>query len=107
MAWLSTALDQEEAHMALCEYLLSMIDIWKCFDQVVPCLAQLLCGLAGMPAGILSAYSRLMAKIKVVNCLALGAGEPYEKACSIPQGCPWSMTILALMTLPWLRMVEQ
>ena len=48
-----------------------------------------------------------MANIKVINCLRLGAGKEYKRTCSIPQGCPWSMTVLALMTYPWISIVRK
>ena len=60
-----------------------------------------------MPTKVLWAYSRLMNSVQVVNCLSTGAGKMYQKPCSIPQGCPLSMTILALMTYPWIQLVKQ
>ena len=36
-AWLSTALDSEKAAAELADRLLGMLDIWKCFDQIIPC----------------------------------------------------------------------
>ena len=97
LAWLSAALNQEQANMELAEYLFGLLDIWKCFDQVIPLIVRVLAGLAGMPTKVLWAYTRLMTQIKVVNVLSMGAGRPYAKTCSIPQGCPWSMTMLALL----------
>ena len=105
-AWIGTALDREEALYEKLGFAAAAIDIWKCFDQILPALIQMLCVLGGMPLRVIGPYSRLMKKIQVVNCLSLGAGKPYRRRCSIPQGCPWSMTMLALITLPWLRLVE-
>ena len=76
LAWLSTAMDQEEAALKALEHLLAMIDIYKCFDQLVPALVRAVCMLAGMPTTILLAYSKLLDRIKVVHCLPLGAGKP-------------------------------
>ena len=86
---------------------MTLLDIWKCFDQIVPVLARTLLGVAGMPINILWAYIRIMEEMKVANCLSLGVGETYRKSCSIPQGCPFSMAILALMTYPWIQLVKQ
>ena len=86
--------------------MMAMMDIWKCFDQIIPVLARLLLGLAGMPTSILWAYTRLMAEVKIVNCLSMGIGETYRRTCNIPQGCPWSMAVLALMTRPWILMIK-
>ena len=63
-AWLSTALDTELANLQQTEHRMAMLDIWKCFDQIIPVLARLLLGLAGMPTSILWAYTRLMPKSK-------------------------------------------
>ena len=107
LAWLSTALNQEEANQALAAYLFGLLDIWKCFDQILPLLVRVLAGLAGMPTPILWAYTRIMAELKAVNCLSTGVGKDYTRVCSIPQGCPWSMMLLALMTYPWITMIKR
>ena len=85
---------------------MGLLDVWKCFDQLVPVLIQYVAAIAGLPTQVWWAYVRLMREIKVVNCLALGAGQPYKKACSIPQGCPFSMTFLALVTYPWIKIMR-
>ena len=87
-------------------YRLGMADIWKCFDQVVPLLAHSILAIAGVPAPTLGAYSRMMNNVTVVNSLSIGIGEPYRRHCSIPQGCPWSMMILALLVRPWIHTIE-
>ena len=107
VAWMSTALDTEQAIAQNLDFMIALLDIWKCFEQIIPALLHALAALVGMPTKVLSAYMRLMSKIKVVNCLSLGVGEPYTKACSIPEGCHWSMTLLALLTYPWIQMVRQ
>eukprot|EP00973_Karenia_brevis_P067356 9369161-Karenia_brevis.AAC.1 len=33
-------------------------------------------------------------------------GVPHRHECSIPQGCPFSMTLVALLTLPWIKMIR-
>ena len=85
VAWLSTALDQEEAHLQLVAYLMGMVDIYKCFDQIVPVLAHIVCAIAGMPVQVLWAYIRLMRKIQVINCLALGADQSYRLYAAYPK----------------------
>ena len=80
------------------------LDIFKCFDQVVPLLARTILALAGLPPQMLEPYARMMNEVQVVNSLPQGAGAPYRRRCSIPQGCPVSMTILALLLRPWIVM---
>ena len=52
VAWMSTALDTEQAMADRVEFILSLLDIWKCFDQIVPLLVHTLAALAGMTTGI-------------------------------------------------------
>ena len=48
----------------------------------------------------------MMDTVKVVNVLPQGAGTPYTRRCSIPQGCPLSMMMLALITRPWILLMK-
>ena len=106
-AWLSTALNQEQAHLELAEYLFGLLDIFKCFDQLRPLLIHTMLALAGMPTRVLWAYMRLMRAVQVRNCPSVGVGRPYKRRFSIPQGCPFSMAALALITYPWITMLKQ
>ena len=106
MAWAGTALDCEEACIENAEWLMGLLDVWKCFDQLVPMLLQTIAALAGMPTKVWWAYVRLMRQVQVINVLTLGVGKPYRKRCSIPQGCPLSMTLLALATVPWIKLMR-
>ena len=78
-AWLSTALDTELANLQQAEHLMAMMDIWKCFDQIIPVLARLLLGLAGMPTSTPWAYTRPIAEVKTVNCLSMVIGKTYRR----------------------------
>eukprot|EP00969_Alexandrium_andersonii_P058265 2566273-Alexandrium_andersonii.AAC.1 len=41
------------------------------------------------------------------RCSIQGAvGAPTRKLCAIPQGCPLSMLMIALLATPWLRGLE-
>jgi hypothetical protein len=78
------------------------LDIYKCFDQIVPLLVEVTLSLAGCPWQVLGPYRDMMRGVRAVNMLPQGAGEPYQKRCSIPQGCPFSMMITALLLRPWI-----
>lgn len=39
--------------------------------------------------------------------MAGGIGQPYRRQCSIPQGCPLSMMIVALIMRPWLQKTKE
>ena len=83
------------------------VDIYKCFDQVIPLLGQALLHLAGLPDRVLLPCRSMMANVKVVNVLPQGAGAPYRRRCSIPQGRPLSMMVLAIITRPWILLMQQ
>ena len=59
-----------------------------------------------MPANILSAYARYQESLEVYNSLAQGLGSAHKHANGIPQGCPFSMMLVALMLRPWGSLME-
>ena len=60
-----------------------------------------------MPERILGAYVDFHEALFIRNSLAGTLGEPYKRRCSIPQGCPFSMMIIALLMRPWTLKVEK
>lgn len=76
-------------------------DIAKFVDQSRRDLVFRTCKAAGMPTGVLRAYEAYLENRKVYNCVAGGMGTPYIRVCGIPQGCPSSMTNVALIMRPW------
>ena len=60
-----------------------------------------------MPTGVLQAYETYIENLKVYNCVAGGMGTPYIRTCGIPQGCPFSMTIVALKMRPWITIMRK
>ena len=59
-----------------------------------------------MPTKVLNAYKRYQEGLLVRNAVADGLGLPYRKPCSIPQGCPMSMMIVAYIMRPWVLMMR-
>ena len=55
-----------------------------------------------MPTGALRTNTPFLDALRIRGGLALGVGAPYGPRCSIPQGCPFSMLVLALTVRPWL-----
>ena len=53
------------------------------------------------PWQVLGPYINMMRGAQVVNMLLQGAGKPYRRRCSIPQGCPFSMMTITLLLRPW------
>ena len=50
-----------------------------------------------MPEGFVSAYEAYINNLQVYNCVVGGIGKPYTRRCGIPQGCLFSMTMVALI----------
>lgn len=55
-----------------------------------------------MPEKIVLAYEAYINNLLVYNCAAGGIGKPYSRRCGIPQGCPFSMTMVALIMRSWM-----
>ena len=62
---------------------------------------------AGCPPRVLRAYQSFMGDLRHVNSLGPGLGTPHERACGIPQGCPLSMTLIALLMRPWIMLMRE
>ena len=62
---------------------------------------------AGMPSRIFDTYFRYIDNLKVRYQVGKNIGAVYEDNCSIPQGCPFSMLMVALIFRPWILMMKQ
>merc|ERR1712197_13010 len=61
-----------------------------------------------MPTNILLAYEAYQHDLVIHNQIGPAIGQPHRHRCSIPQGCPLSMALVALLMRPWiLTMREQ
>ena len=78
-------------------------DIWKYFDRIARPLVYKMAETAGMPKQVLDTYKRFQEDLSVHNSLAI----PYTRKCSIPQGRPLSMMIVALLMRPWIMMMKE
>ena len=81
-------------------------DIAKSFDKIRRDLVYQLAEAAGMPKPRVRAYKTYLENLQVYNCLAGGIGTPYQRKCGIPQGCPYSMAMVALIMRPWIIMMR-
>ena len=77
-------------------------DIYKCFDQIPRALIYELMRRAGGLECVVTGYSNFLDDMIVRNMLAGGYGEGYTKECSMHQGCPMGMMVVALLIRPWL-----
>ena len=105
--WWNTSLNLELSHTSNEAYTGGAIDVYKCFDQIVPQLLHEMARRKGMPPTVLQAYISFQKHIKTRNSISGGLGSPYSRKCCIPQGCPFSMMFTALMLEPWIITMEQ
>ena len=59
-----------------------------------------------MPQPVMTAYISYLDNLYVYNCLAGGVGRPFLRRCGIPQGCPFSMAMVALKMRPWILIMR-
>ena len=61
---------------------------------------------AGMPLRILEPYFNYIDSLSIRYQIGKTIGEPHSDRCSIPQGCPFSMTMVALLMVPWVNLMK-
>lgn len=83
------------------------VDVHKCFDQPVETLAYKILQEVGSPAGVLQAYINFQEQLTTRFGMGNAVGEAHSHRCGIPQGCPTSMIVIALMMRPWCQMTKQ
>ena len=105
-AWLKTALGVELAKVFGLEVSGGSVDIYKCFDQINRNLVYELARKAEMPLPILRAHFCYVDNLQVRYQVANTIGEPHWERSSIPQGCPFSMAMVALITV-WVNLMEE
>ena len=105
-AWYTAALSLEHAQVFDQLFCAGAVGVYKCFDQLVPELIQMVALRCGMDLYALSAYSRYHAHDQCRFVMACGVGASFSKRCGIPQGCPLSMRLLGLLLIPWQAMVR-
>ena len=57
---------------------------------------------AGMPKQILETYFQYIDNLDVRFQIGKTLGEAHRDVASIPQGCPSSMNMVALLMRPWI-----
>ena len=60
-----------------------------------------------MPRRILDPYFAYIDNFQIRYQIGKTVGSEHQDRCSIPQGCPFSMTMVALLLKPWINyMIE-
>lgn len=60
-----------------------------------------------MPLRVLDAYFGYIDNLKIRYQVGKANGEEHADRCSIPQGCPFSMTIIGLVMVPWINHMKE
>ena len=81
--------------------------MFKCFDQINRELLYAVAKEAGMPPRILDTYFRYINDINVRFQVGQRIGPGHKDRCSIPQGCPYSMGMIALLMVPWVNLIKE
>ena len=105
-AWMEVTTRIENYKLDHIHYCGGTADIAKFFDQIRRTLVYRMLAASGMPEPVLTAYKSHLENLLVYNCLAGGVGEPFRRLCGIPQGCPFSMAIVALIMRPWILLMR-
>ena len=60
----------------------------------------------GFPPKVLQTYTKFIEALKIHNTIPGGIGTPCTRQCGIPQGCPLSMLMIAILMTPWVQMAK-
>ena len=106
-AWHTTALDIEFARANNINLAGGSIDIYKCFDQLNQSQIFALAEEAGMPRRILQPYKQYITGMQIQFQVGNTIGRPHQDTASLPQGCPFSMMMVALLLKPWISAMRE
>ena len=105
-AWHGTLSLIENYKLSDQQYCGGVADVMKFFDQLRRDLIYLILRYAGLPEKILQPYSLFLDHLTLYNSVAGGLGTPHQRLCGIPQGCPMSMMVVALIMRPWAMLMH-
>ncbi len=60
-----------------------------------------------MPERILKPYMAYLDNLKIHYQICKAIGPPHQDRCSLPQGCPFSMSMVGLLMVPWIRRIRE
>ena len=81
--------------------------MFKCFVQINRDLLYAIAKEAGMPPRVLDTYFKFINNLNVRFQVGQRIGAGHKDRCSIPQGCPFSMTMIALIMVPWVKLMRE
>ena len=105
-AWYQTLMDVELMLLDGTPFCGGAADIHKFFDQILREMVYKVVEDAGMPKQVVDAYRNYLENLNVYNSIGQTIGHTYRRKCGIPQGCPFSMAIAALLMRAWVVEVK-
>ena len=106
-AWFLTQLEIELARLANLQISAGSVDVFKCFDQIIKQLITKIAELAGMPVDVLETYKAFLEQMSIRQQIGNTLGQEHQHDCSIPQGCPFSMSLIGLLMRPWVGLMRE
>ena len=97
----STAVLREWFSLMGMHYSGSAADIFKWYDQRLRPLIKHVLLHAGCPPRVVLPYMDCLDNLLVYNTFAGNVGEPQKHPRGLPQGCPYSMIVVALLMHTW------
>ena len=104
-AWYGVLLRLEQLKLEGSDFCGGVADIAKFFDQIRRQVVYHIARMAGMPERVLNPYAAYLENLQLHNCLAGGVGTSHQRKCGIPQGCPFSMMMVALIMRSWISVM--
>lgn len=105
-AWFNTALQLELAQLSNQLVVGGPVDIYKFSDQFNRQLIFRLALEVGMPRRMLEPYMRYVDSLLIRYQVGCTIGECHSDICSLPQGCPFSIVMVALLMVPWVKQMH-
>ena len=106
-AWYLTGLEVEMANLDHICLVGGAVDLFKCFDQLMRLIIYIVLMIAGMPDEILTPYINYHENTHSYFFVHGCVGQPHRFKCGIPQGCPLSMMIVALLMRAWMLQIAR
>ena len=104
--WYTTSIEVEESQANGLPTACASLDLWKCFDRIVRQVLYAGLVVSGFPLCLLWAYSSFQEALTVRFALHGAVGKRHRRQRAIPQGCPWSMKLMAFASVVWARVVQ-
>lgn len=101
--WHTTAIEIDAARLDGACVAGGSLDVFNCFNQFNRPLIFQLAEAAGMPLAIFGPYRRFITSFQMRFQLNRAIGRSVCENASLPQGCPFSMAMAALLMRLWLH----